>query len=70
MSVKNLKANIDVDTGFDFLIGADGSYSVVRRQLMRAVRFVKCSSFQSPLSKNFKNREGLLPILFLFGYRY
>ena len=30
---------------FDFCIGADGSYSIVRRQLMRAVRCVPCSSF-------------------------
>lgn len=30
---------------FDFCIGADGSYSIVRRQLMRVVRYVPCSSF-------------------------
>jgi kynurenine 3-monooxygenase len=52
LSAKNLESNVDVDVGFDFLIGADGSYSVVRRQMMRVVRFVKSSSFHSPLSEN------------------
>ncbi|KAI0647166.1 FAD/NAD-P-binding domain-containing protein [Trametes meyenii] len=28
----------DVDVSFDFCVGADGSYSIVRRQLMRVVR--------------------------------
>lgn len=30
--------DVDINTSFDFCIGADGSYSVVRRQLMRSVR--------------------------------
>jgi kynurenine 3-monooxygenase len=28
----------DIRVAFDFCIGADGSYSVVRRQLMRVIR--------------------------------
>lgn len=31
-------AGKEVDVGFDFCIGADGSYSNVRRQLMRVVQ--------------------------------
>ena len=30
----------DVEVSFDFCIGADGSYSNVRRQMMRVMRYV------------------------------
>ena len=39
MSVKN-GVGQESQIAFDFCIGADGSYSVVRRQLMRVVRCV------------------------------
>ena len=38
MTVKDNKSGRDAHIKFDFCIGADGSYSVVRRQLMRVVR--------------------------------
>ncbi|KAH9901049.1 FAD/NAD-P-binding domain-containing protein [Cubamyces lactineus] len=38
MTVRNVDAAEDVDVSFDFCVGADGSYSIVRRQLMRVVR--------------------------------
>ncbi|KAH9946013.1 FAD/NAD-P-binding domain-containing protein [Epithele typhae] len=38
MKVRNVEGNEDLDVPFDFCIGADGSYSVVRSQLMRVVR--------------------------------
>jgi kynurenine 3-monooxygenase len=37
ISIRNLDAATDVNARFDLCIGADGSYSVVRRQLMRVV---------------------------------
>lgn len=44
MVIRDLAENKDVQINFDFCVGADGSYSVVRRQLMRVVRFVRCMS--------------------------
>ena len=44
LSVKNEMAQ-ESRVFFDFCIGADGSYSVVRRQMMRVVRCVPWSSF-------------------------
>ncbi|TFK54973.1 FAD/NAD(P)-binding domain-containing protein [Heliocybe sulcata] len=38
MTIKDLDSDLDRQVPFDFCIGADGSYSVVRRQLMRVVR--------------------------------
>jgi kynurenine 3-monooxygenase len=38
MTVRDLDAATDIFIDFDFCVGADGSYSVVRRQLMRVVR--------------------------------
>ncbi|KAK7691164.1 hypothetical protein QCA50_006267 [Cerrena zonata] len=38
MNVHDINGNKDVSVPFDFCIGADGSYSTVRRQLMRHVR--------------------------------
>ncbi|CAL1704375.1 unnamed protein product [Somion occarium] len=38
MSVKDVDAGKDLSIAFDFCVGADGSYSIVRRQLMRVVR--------------------------------
>lgn len=38
MTVRNDENGTDVSTTFDLCVGADGSYSVVRRQLMRVVR--------------------------------
>lgn len=44
MSVKDETAR-ELRVAFDLCIGADGSYSVVRRQMMRVVRYVPCPSF-------------------------
>ncbi|RDB20986.1 Kynurenine 3-monooxygenase [Hypsizygus marmoreus] len=38
MTVRNVESNEDLSVGFDFCVGADGSYSIVRRQMMRVVR--------------------------------
>lgn len=38
MIIRNLDSEKDIRTAFHFCIGADGSYSIVRRQLMRVVR--------------------------------
>ncbi|KAL0947011.1 hypothetical protein HGRIS_013155 [Hohenbuehelia grisea] len=38
LSAQNLPAGQEVEATFDFCIGADGSYSIVRRQMMRVVR--------------------------------
>ena len=40
MSVRDVEGARDVIVPFDFCVGADGSYSIVRRQLMRVVRYV------------------------------
>ena len=40
MVIRDMVSSQDVQIKFDFCIGADGSYSVIRRQLMRIVRFV------------------------------
>jgi kynurenine 3-monooxygenase len=40
MTVHDIKEGKDIRIKFDFCIGADGSHSVVRRQMMRVVRFV------------------------------
>jgi len=45
--MRNLATNIDVDVPFDFCVGADGSYSVIRRQMMRVVRQVPVISYPS-----------------------
>ncbi len=36
--VRDIPRNTEVNVEFDFCVGADGSYSVIRRQLMRVVR--------------------------------
>ncbi|TBU50901.1 FAD/NAD(P)-binding domain-containing protein [Dichomitus squalens] len=38
MSVRDVQGAKDATVPFDFCVGADGSYSIVRRQLMRVVR--------------------------------
>lgn len=38
LSFHDSAGNEDVQVSFDFCVGADGSYSNVRRQLMRCVR--------------------------------
>ncbi|KAF5380908.1 hypothetical protein D9615_003881 [Tricholomella constricta] len=38
ITMRNLDSKKDVPVDFDFCIGADGSYSVIRRQMMRVVR--------------------------------
>ncbi len=40
MSVKDEEKGQDVPVEFDLCVGADGSYSIVRRQMMRVVRYV------------------------------
>ena len=48
MTVRNVNAAEDVDVSFDFCVGADGSYSIVRRQLMRVVRCVYPITLEFP----------------------
>jgi kynurenine 3-monooxygenase len=48
MVVHDAKEGKDINVTFDFCIGADGSYSVVRRQMMRVVRFVPFSPILPP----------------------
>jgi len=38
MSIHDSVSNKDLTTNFDLCIGADGSYSIIRRQMMRVVR--------------------------------
>jgi kynurenine 3-monooxygenase len=38
LQVRDIEAGKDADVSFDLCIGADGSYSIVRRQMMKAVR--------------------------------
>lgn len=40
MTVRNMDTEQNAQVSFDFCVGSDGSYSVVRRQLMRVVRCV------------------------------
>lgn len=40
ITLRNLDSNKELSVDFDFCIGADGSYSVIRRQMMRVVRWV------------------------------
>jgi len=40
MVVRDIDSEKDIRASFHFCIGADGSYSIVRRQLMRVVRCV------------------------------
>lgn len=40
LNFQDVANEIDVKTDFSFCVGADGTYSVVRRQLMRVVRCV------------------------------
>ena len=58
MSVHDAVANTTKQVEFDLCIGADGSHSIVRRQLMRVTRYVfwvpnvalsSCTSDISPL---------------------
>jgi kynurenine 3-monooxygenase len=44
ISVLDASTGKERETGFDLCIGADGSYSIVRRQLMRVVRWVPLST--------------------------
>ena len=39
MTARDGDANTDFEIPFDFCVGADGSFSVIRRQLMRVVRY-------------------------------
>ena len=38
MQVNDVDSGRDITVNFDLCVGADGSYSIVRRQLMRVVR--------------------------------
>lgn len=40
MTVRDMDTEKDIEVPFAFCVGADGSYSIVRRQLMRVVRCV------------------------------
>ena len=48
MSVRNGAAP-DQHIKFDFCVGADGSFSIVRRQLMRVVRYAQNFRWMSSL---------------------
>lgn len=41
MTVRDLNGTKDLTVHFDLCVGADGSYSLVRRQMMKVVRFVQ-----------------------------
>jgi len=45
ITARDSKRGKDARIDFDFCIGADGSYSVVRRQLMRVIRSVPSCVF-------------------------
>jgi kynurenine 3-monooxygenase len=38
MTIRDIDGNKEISIDFDFCIGADGSYSIIRRQLMRVIR--------------------------------
>lgn len=38
LAIRDTTSNTEKSTMFDLCIGADGSYSVIRRQMMRVVR--------------------------------
>ncbi|KAK2466991.1 hypothetical protein APHAL10511_001249 [Amanita phalloides] len=38
LTIRDLSTNQEVSTKFDLCVGADGSYSIIRRQMMRAVK--------------------------------
>jgi len=40
MTVQDIASNLNFNVNFDFLIGADGSYSITRQQMMRVARQV------------------------------
>lgn len=40
MAVRDSDTGKEIEVPFDFCVGADGSYSIIRRQLMRVVRYV------------------------------
>lgn len=40
MTVQDIVSSLNLNVNFDLLIGADGSYSVTRQQMMRVVRQV------------------------------
>jgi kynurenine 3-monooxygenase len=40
LSIRDIDANKEFSANFDFCIGADGSYSIIRRQMMRVVKWV------------------------------
>jgi 2-polyprenyl-6-methoxyphenol hydroxylase-like FAD-dependent oxidoreductase len=49
LSVRDLDANRDFSANFDLCIGADGSYSIIRRQMMRVVKWVTFKYFGTNL---------------------
>ena len=38
--VQDSESQKEITVPFDFCVGADGSYSIIRRQLMRIIRYV------------------------------
>lgn len=57
---RNVRTGEDASSAFDLIIGADGSYSVVRRQMMRVVRYAVV-----PLVYNRNNLTGSFSNLLL-----
>ena len=45
VTIQDLESNKDFTVNFDLCIGADGSYSIVRRQMMRVVRWILFDTF-------------------------
>lgn len=39
LTLRDVEKGEDLSVSFDFCVGADGSYSIVRRQMMKVVRF-------------------------------
>jgi kynurenine 3-monooxygenase len=45
MTVLDMASGTTLPLEFDFCVGADGSYSVIRRQMMKVVRHVQRNFF-------------------------
>jgi kynurenine 3-monooxygenase len=45
LGIRDLDANREFSANFDFCIGADGSYSIIRRQMMRVIKWVAFKYF-------------------------
>lgn len=55
--VQDSESQKEITVPFDFCVGADGSYSIIRRQLMRIVRYV--FPYLSPLFGRYLLNNGI-----------